>query len=86
MTDRVAGAAQKLSDLCREAVEKYGHDWPKIQIYVIKGVDSLPTKEQNIFGGVYLGLRGINRRLPAANRFIETEESPAQLELEIRNE
>jgi len=31
-------------------------------------------------------LRGINRRLPAANRFIETEESPAQLELEIRNE
>ena len=35
-----------LAELCREAVKRYGDDWPTIERYIALRVDELPADER----------------------------------------
>lgn len=42
-------AAQKLGELCCEAVKRHGADWPRLEAFVRDRLHELSTKEQNEF-------------------------------------
>jgi hypothetical protein len=35
-----------LAELCREAVKRYGDDWPRIERYIALRVDELPADQR----------------------------------------
>lgn len=46
MTKRNSNTPVTLADLCRDAVERFGADWPRIQAYVAEKIALLPGDER----------------------------------------
>lgn len=46
MTERNCNTEASLAKLCREAVERFGADWPRIQAYVAEQMALLPGDER----------------------------------------
>lgn len=46
MTERNCNTEASLAELCREAVERFGADWPRIQAYVAERIALLPGDER----------------------------------------
>lgn len=46
MTERNSNTPLSLAELCREAVERFGADWPRIQAYVVERIALLPGDER----------------------------------------
>jgi hypothetical protein len=46
MTERNSNITISLADLCRDAVERFGADWPRIQVYVAEQIALMPGEER----------------------------------------
>jgi hypothetical protein len=46
MTERNSNTTISLADLCRDAVERFGADWPRIQAYVAEQIALMPGEER----------------------------------------
>ena len=44
--ERFLAVSVTLAELCRDAVSRYGDDWPRIERYIALRVDELPADER----------------------------------------
>lgn len=49
MTDQTAQPQVTMAELCREAVERHGDDWPNIEAYVAARIKDMPIEDRARF-------------------------------------